>query len=142
MGANWRGRSAWLAAGVLLLLARPSGSAPADDGVPSGMVAFFAGGKACPADWVVADEAAGRMLVGVTDINNIGMKVGTPLGDQEDRTHSHTFAATATIDQKNIAAAGGGNDSAAQPGDVTSSGMTKDAHSGLPFTQLIVCKKP
>jgi hypothetical protein len=124
------------------MLARPSGSAPADDGAPSGMVAFFAGGNACPAGWAVADEAAGRMLVGVSDVNNIGMHVGTPLGDQEDRTHSHTFAAKATIDQKNIAAAGGGNDSAAEAGDVTTSGMTKDARSGLPFTQLIVCKKP
>ena len=55
MGANWRGRSAWLTAGVLLMLARPSGSAPADDGAPSGMVAFFAGGNACPAGWTVAD---------------------------------------------------------------------------------------
>lgn len=142
MGANWRGRSAWLAAGVLVLLARPSGSAPADDGVPSGMIAYFAGTNGCPDGWTAATEAAGRIAVGVTDVNNIGLTTGTPLANQEDRVHTHTFAASATIDDKNIAAAGGSNDSAAQAGAITTAGMTAEATTGLPFTQLIVCKKP
>lgn len=125
-----------------MLCARPSGSAPTDDGVPSGMIAYFTGGNGCPDGWTAAAEAAGRIAVGVTDVNNIGLGTGTPLGDQEDRVHTHSFTATTSIDNKNIAAAGGGNDSAAQAGTIATAGMTEEATTGLPFTQLIVCKKP
>ena len=125
-----------------MALARPSGSAATGDGAPSGMVAYFASGSACPTGWVIADEVAGRMVVGVSDVNNIGLRVGTPLADQEDRAHMHSFTATTSIPSKNLAAADGSNNSAAQSGGVTSDGMAGAATTGLPFTQLIVCKKP
>ena len=92
-----RARWQWLIAGGVLLLARPSGSAPGDDGAPRGMVAFFSAGTGCPDGWQAATIAAGRMLVAVQDVNNLGSRVGTPLGDQEDRGHTHAFQATATI---------------------------------------------
>jgi hypothetical protein len=137
-----RTRWPWLVAGALLLSARPSGSAPADDGAPSGMVAFFAAGTGCPAGWMAATEAAGRIVVAATDSNVIGRRIGVPLLDQEDRAHTHTFTATTTIAVKNVAAFDGGNNQAAQAGTLMSGGTMAEARTGLPFVQLVVCKKP
>jgi hypothetical protein len=132
----------WLILGGVLLAARPSGSAPEDDGVPRGMVAFFVGASGCPAGWVTASEAAGRMLVAVDDSNSLGRRIGVPLGDRDDPSHTHAFTASGTIAVKNLAAADGGNQSAAQPGVLATTGTTLPARTGLPFVQLVVCKKP
>lgn len=136
--ATWQ----WLIAGGVLLLGAPSGSAPGDDGAPRGMVAFFAAGSGCPDGWQAASAAAGRLVVGVRDVNDVGSRVGLPLGDREDRAHLHAFSAGAMIGVKNLAAADGGNQSAAQPGASTTAGSTLPARTGLPFTQLIVCRRP
>ena len=106
------------------------------------MVAFFDAASGCPDGWMAATEASGRFLVATNDTNAIGQRVGTPLGDQEDRTHVHSFSATAMLDTRNLAAADGDNDQAAQPGGVAADGTTAPATTGLPFTQLVVCKKP
>src|SRR4051812_27390021 len=78
-------------AGLWLVNATPAAGGPDDDGVPSGVVAFFAGGK-CPMGWVVAAGAQGRLVVGVVDGASAGAQVGTPLGDQEDRKHQHAYS--------------------------------------------------
>jgi hypothetical protein len=135
-------RGRWLLLAALLLPARASTSAPADDGAPSGMVGFFAAATGCPDGWMVASEASGRIPVAASDANAVGRRVGAPLADQEDRAHSHGFVATAVIATRNLAAADGGNDQAAQPGTLTASGTTAAAPTGLPFVQLVVCQKP
>lgn len=132
----------WGLAAAVVLLARPSTSAPADDGVPSGMVAYFAAGSGCPDGWQPAAEAQGRIAVAIVSSNNVGMRVGTPLVDQEDRTHTHSYTAVASIPSKSVSAADGSNDQAADSGGLGASGTTDEARTGLPFTQLIVCAKP
>jgi hypothetical protein len=132
----------WLAAAALLLFSRPSASTPADDGVPSGTVAFFARGSGCPEGWMVATSASGRVIVAANDGNVVGQRVGDPLGDQEDRGHSHSYTATATIPTRNLAALDGGNKQAAQPGALEVKGDTIWSPSGLPYVQLTVCRKP
>jgi hypothetical protein len=128
------------AAGALLFSARAGGDPPADDGVPRGTVAFFAGGL-CPEGWMVAADAAGRLILPVTSDVFAGKKVGQPLGPEEDRAHRHTFAGSASLPAKNIAAANGGNQAAAAAGEEGWS-VEVAAPSGLPFIQLLACEKP
>jgi hypothetical protein len=117
---------------------------PVDDGVPSGTVAFFSfegtGGN-CPAGWAAATSVQGRLVVGVTEPDQVGLLVGTPLTDQEDRTHIHPYEATVHLPSKNIAGADGGNHNGAQSGDHAVAGSSENASSGLPFVQLLVCEK-
>jgi hypothetical protein len=136
-------RWSWLLGGAaLLLFARPSGSAPADDGVPSGTVAFFAAGSGCPDGWQVAKSAAGRVLVAANNGNVVGQRVGDALGDQEDRTHTHSYVATTTVPTRNIVALNGSNNQAAQAGTLEVKADAAFSSSELPFVQLTVCRKP
>lgn len=64
----------------------------AGGGVPSGAVMFF-NLSACPAGWTELAEAQGRYLVGVPPGGTLGAKVGSALGDRENRPvgqHGHT----------------------------------------------------
>jgi hypothetical protein len=128
----------------LALGKRATAETPVEDGVPKGTVAFFSfdgtGGN-CPAGWVAATQVQGRMVVGVTEPDQVGVLVGTPLTDQEDRTHIHPFEGTVHLPSKNIAGADGGNHNGAQSGDHVVSGNSENAGSGLPFVQLLVCEK-
>jgi hypothetical protein len=114
---------------------------PADDGVPSGTIAFFNGGS-CPEEWQVADELRGRMIVGVTNAELAGITVGEPFSDREERGHQHTYSGQVTIPDKAIAAADGpnGNGAKAKTYDIT--GTTTKETSNLPFVQVQACVKP
>lgn len=111
-----------------------------DDASPAGMVAFFAG-AACPLGWAPMDAAAGRVIVGVTSGDAAGRTVGIPLGDREDRTHTHDFRTTVTLGPRNIAGADGTNNQGAQSGEYTVRGSTAPAPSGNAFIQYRVCVK-
>jgi hypothetical protein len=117
------------------------GDPPVDDGVPSGTVAFFGAGTSCPAGWAIATQVQGRAIVGVTDGAQGGITVGMPLGDREDRTHTHAFTGDVTLTERGIAAANGSNNSAANAQTYTVTGSTDPATSGAPFIQLRACVK-
>jgi hypothetical protein len=131
-----------MCAGALALRLPP---AAGDDGAvdaPSGTVAFFSGvAGVCPQGWRVATEAAGRLLIGVQAADSVGKFVGTPLTNEEDRTHAHSFLATVALPYKSISAADGSNDQGAAAQTYTDSGMTQPASTGLPFIQLVACVK-
>jgi hypothetical protein len=141
------GRSTWgrlavlsLASGLWLTGARPAaGDPPGDDGAPTGVVAFFAGG-ACPKGWTVAGNVQGRLVVGVTDGAGAGVQVGAPLGDREDRLHKHTYEGTVALPYKSISGADGSTNGAAAM-TYPVSGTAVGATSGLPFTQVQPCVK-
>lgn len=128
------GLVAWVA------LAGKAEGGPMDDGVPSGTVAFFSGG-ACPAGWTTAATVQGRLVVGVVDGANVGVQVGTPLGDQEDRQHQHTYTGSVTLGSDDIAGADGPNQSGAAAQAYTVMGTTGMAPTGLPFVQVQPCVK-
>jgi hypothetical protein len=71
------------------------------DGVPSGAVMMF-DLSACPSGWTELTQARGRALVGLPAGGTGGGTVGTPLGNLEDRAHSHAVdpapAATTAAD--------------------------------------------
>ena len=135
---------AGLGAGIWLAVAGSApGTAqggPGDDGVPSGTIAFFAGG-ACPAGWTTAAAVQGRLVVGVADGSKGGVTVGTPLGDQEDRQHQHAYTGTVQISSQNIAAADGSNNQGAAAQAYTVAGNTDMGSTSLPFVQVQPCLK-
>jgi hypothetical protein len=116
------------------------GDTPADDEVPSGAVAFFGGG-ACPEGWAPADEVEGRPVVGVTEGANVGVTVGAPLGDREDRTHEHPFSGNVALSGKGAFATDGSNNDGAAARSYVVKGATSAKTSGLAFVQVQACAK-
>ena len=113
-----------------------------EDGVPRTTVAFFTSvADACPAGWVKAGYASGRLVVGVTKGERVMRTVGSPLADQEDRPHRHSFNGTALLKNKKIIAADGGDIDGAKAMSYPVPGETAMAPSGLPFVQLVACEK-
>lgn len=110
------------------------------DAAPPGMV-LFATGATCPSGWSVHIASQGRMLVGATLGGDVGLAVQTPLSDREDRTHTHAVTVTATLSQRNIAAANGPNNNGAAPGTVSATLPSAPATSGLAFVQRLACVK-
>lgn len=142
-------RSALLRLAILALAASPwllragraRGGPPADDGVPSGTVAFFSGGT-CPPGWTPATEVQGRLVLGAPGDGAVGVTVGDPLADREDRGHQHAYSGSVQTADKAIAAADGSNNSGAQAQSYTVTGTTEAQPSGLPFVQAQACAKP
>jgi hypothetical protein len=123
-----------------LLRATPApaqGSAP--DGAPPGMIAYFGQGNGCPTGWAVAETAEGRIALGTNVGALAGTAVGTPLGDREDRKHTHSYGVQISLSSNNIAGAGGSNTQAAANGTYGASLATSPAPSGLPFVQYRGC---
>lgn len=143
-------RRRWFPLGPAILLAIASiaisqnevtGEPMAEDGAPSGMVGFVAGGV-CPPGWVHSFDLEGRILVGTVDKAEIGETVGSPFTDREVRVHHHDYTGTIDLPKKNIAGANGGNQSGAAWGTYSVMGATTDSESGLPFVQMEGCVKP
>ena len=111
------------------------------DTAPPGIV-LFASDATCPEGWVPYEPARGRLVVGAPGGGDVGRTVGSPLADREDRQHVHTVTLGLTLAQKNIAAANGGNQDGAAPGSHQTTFVTQSVPSGLPFRQLLACKKP
>ncbi len=116
----------------------PGGSAPGP--VPSGLVASFTA-SSCPSGWSPATAAAGRLVVGAADGSGVGVQVGIPLGDQEDRSHSHGVSLNLQPPVKSVAGANGGNGQAADNAATEASSQSGAAASGMPFVQWQACQK-
>jgi hypothetical protein len=124
-----------------LALAGPAQGGPQDDdGVPPGTMAFFTGG-ACPAGWTTATAVQGRLVVAVADPANGGVAVGTPLADQENRQHQHTYTGAVTLGSDSVSAGDGPNNNGAAAEAYTVTGTTGSASSSLPFVQVQPCSK-
>lgn len=130
-----------LGAFVVLGQSRASGGPAEDDGAPSGMIAYVQGGQ-CPLGWEPALLVEGRLVVAVDDGANVGVEVGAPLGDREDRAHSHAYSGEIALASKNIAGADGSNNSGAAAQAYPIAGTTAEDTSGLPFVQVKACVKP
>jgi hypothetical protein len=145
-----RDRFAWgrvAALGLLLscaALVRPSTahgdtSDPRDE-VPTGAVAFFGGG-ACPPGWAPAEDLEGRAVIGVTASPHVGVTVGKPLADREDRAHEHAFKGAVTLATRGSLVLDGGNRDGAAAKAYTVSGVTSATTSGMAFVQVQACAK-
>lgn len=133
-----------LAVAALLLPGRHAASdESAGDGAPPGAVVFFmmTDNGICPDGWKPATYATGRLVAGVTSADEVGVAVGTPLDDQEDRKHRHVYTGMIELPYKSVSAPNGGNASGAAAGMYPVADMTGEASSGLPFIQLLACEK-
>ncbi len=140
--------AAMAALGALAAFAWPrlekqaNGEEPVTDKVaPRGMIAFFAGG-ACPPGWVPAEEVEGRLVVAVTEPSAVSVKVGAPLADREDRTHTHAVSGKVTLSSKDVVAFDGSNKDGAAAGVYSVAGTASAETTGLPFVQVRACARP
>ncbi|HRI70243.1 MAG TPA: hypothetical protein PK156_38695 [Polyangium sp.] len=125
-----------------VLRSRDASSEPmVTDGAPSGMVTF-AGGGVCPPGWVHMSDLEGRTVVGTVTKEDVGIDVGTPFADREDRVHHHHFTGSATIAPKAVSIPNGGNGIVAEAGMYSIEGTTEDGAGKLPFFQMEACIKP
>jgi len=110
------------------------------DGFPEGAIAPFLS-TACPGGWSRYDEATGRTIVPVAG-EAAGAAVGDPLGRSEQRAHHHDLPVTVDLGSVSFAGiAGEANHGVARGGQVEVGAVTDDGVAGLPYAQLLFCRK-
>ncbi len=118
-----------------------SGGATNGDAIPTGAVSFFTA-TTCPEGWSPFDAGAGRLLLPTVGNAVGGTPYGMPLANGEDRTHTHDVSATFSLPSISYAGvAGGGNHGVAAAGSPKLGISADPASTGLPYVQLLVCKK-
>ncbi len=114
---------------------------PLGDSLPTGAIFFFSAAS-CPDGWVPFDDGAGRVAVPTTGGAAGGAVRGVPLRSGEDRTHTHHLSASFTLgDVSYVGVVGGANMGVGAAGAVSFSTTTEPASTGLPYVQLLVCRK-
>lgn len=117
------------------------GGAPQGDAIPKGAVSFY-NAPSCPEGWARFDSGKGRVLVPSLAGMPSGTPVGAPLTSGEDRTHTHDVMGTFTLpDVSYVGIAGGGNGGVSEAGDVSFMTTSDPASTGIPYLQLLACKK-
>jgi hypothetical protein len=126
------------------------GPAFAEDPYPMGALAFF-DAQSCPAGWQTATDAAGFFLVPFAPPippQQIGATVNNPLSSGEDRTHTHTFSSSISLTNMSYAGVAGCvswlglcDKQTSASGTMTFSGTTGASSSGVPYQQLLLCRK-
>lgn len=106
--------------------------------LPRGFTAFF-GGDECPVGWKAMEAARGRLILSVTDPKAVGVTVGKPLQDQEDREHQHGFSTEVVVPVQEVAAIDCCNNQGAHQGTYPIHSATALNPSGYPFTQMLLC---
>jgi hypothetical protein len=120
-----------------------SGGGPGarDDALPRGTIGFFQV-PACPSGWEPYKAAAGRAVLPTIADAAGGTTVGEPLLSGEERTHTHGVQATFDLVPITYAGvSGGGNTGVAAAGAVTFETTAGASSTGLPYVQLLACKK-
>ncbi len=118
------------------------GNAPTGrDAIPQNGIGFFQM-PACPTGWEPFKAASGRAILPTVGTMAGGATVGTPLGSGEERKHTHSVqAAFNLIDISYVGVAGGGNSGVAKAGAASFTTTSDPASTGLPYVQLLACKK-
>ncbi len=117
------------------------GSAPKGDAIPGGAVSFFAR-PSCPEGWKAFEAGNGRLLLPTLGNAAGGTKYGDPLASGEDRAHTHVIKGSFAVPSTSFAGVvGGGNHGVGTAGVVKFEGPAEPASTGLPYVQLLVCKK-
>ena len=117
------------------------GNLPDGDAFPAGAVSSF-NRLGCPPDWSAFDEAAGRVIVAA----NAGLPRGTLIGDRlssgEDRQHEHELSGSVSVTTvKSKGSEPGPNGTFVSGGNYPFVGTSKPTPAGIPYRQLMVCKK-
>lgn len=111
------------------------------DSLPAGAVSFF-NRKTCPIGWEAYALAAGRTVVPSIGRDPVGNTQGEPLADREERQHSHTLTGSVGTESVSyVGIAGEANHGVARSGSYPLSLRSEPAASGLPYLQLLICRK-
>jgi hypothetical protein len=111
------------------------------DALPPSAVSFFLG-TGCPTGWVPYMAGDGRFLVPTVATFPAGLTTGTPLMSGEDRTHTHSVSATWSLGSTSyVGVSGGGNGGVTSAGNVMMTTQSDAASTGLPYIQLLACRK-
>jgi hypothetical protein len=114
---------------------------PAPDSLPAGAISFF-NAAACPASWTPFAEGKGRFLVPTIGADPPLKTAGEPLKDGEDRQHDHAVTAEAELTAVSFAGiAGEANHGVAGQQTAAIAAPAAKVSSGLPYVQLLACKK-
>ncbi len=116
------------------------GNGNGTDSYPTDTVSFFTG-NACPTGWEPYTTGQGRTIVPTLGPGAGGGTRGTPLTTGEDRTHTHFASPQVTIGSVSYALVTGSGLNVGMAGPVIMNGSTNAASSGLPYVQLLVCRK-
>jgi len=118
------------------------GGEPADgDSLPEGAISYFKQ-LACPKGWEPFEDAHGRSLVPAAEGFPRGTTIGEPLDSAEERSHDHAVSIDIEVPEISYAGApGGGNGGVGQSGTVTFATTAASAPDGVPYVQMLVCKK-
>lgn len=111
------------------------------DSLPAGAVSFF-NRKTCPVGWEPFALGAGRTVVPSIGRDPVGNTWGEPLQDSEERAHNHSLSGTVSTGSVSyIGIAGEANHGVARAGSYALSLTSSPAPSGLPYLQLLSCRK-
>lgn len=119
----------------------PSPPVEEGDALPGGTISFY-NSAACPEGWIPFSEGEGRVVVPTVGQEEPLSVQGSPLEDGEDRLHDHAIKAEVSLDSVTYAGvAGEANHNVAKAQVVAVSATAEKASSGLPYVQLLACKK-
>ncbi len=110
------------------------------DALPVGALAWFDTAN-CPAGWLAEPQAVGRTIV-PGDSTTAGQADGTPLAPGEDRKHTHDVkgsVSTSAVSFVGIASCC--NAGLATSGTWDATGSALAASSGVPYVELLACRK-
>ena len=111
----------------------------ATDALPTGAISLFLA-TSCPSGWSSYDAAAGRAIVPTK--SDPSVVVGAPLARNEIRAHHHDATVGVDLSSTSFAGiAGASNTGVAAAGHIDGAIATADGDSGLPYVQLLACKK-
>jgi len=143
---SWKERRRAATIAVLTMWIVPSitmGQEASVDGFPMGAIAYF-NLQSCPPGWETAAELAGFTLVPFASVpaGMLGQTVNPPLANGEDRTHAHTLSSSITVPEvKYVGIVGGGNSDTSKDGTFSITGDTDSVSAGIPYIQLLLCRK-
>jgi len=122
----------------------PPPDAPAPGGpdpFPENAIAFYLA-TACPDGWEPYDAARGRTIVPVAAGADVGATVGAALGRNEQRGHDHVIPVEVELASHSyVGVAGGGNSGVTRQGLFQANAPTDRVTAGLPYAQLLICRK-
>ena len=111
------------------------------DSLPAGAVSYF-NRRTCPVGWEPFSLGVGRTVVPSVGGDPVGNPQGEPLADSEERVHGHTLSGSvSTSSVSYIGIAGEANHGVARAGSYAVSLTASPAPSGLPYLQLLTCRK-
>lgn len=119
------------------------GQEASQDAYPLGAIAYF-NLQSCPAGWETASELAGFSLVPFAAVppGMLGKTVNSPLAGGEARSHTHTLSSSISVPEvKYVGVVGGRNSDTSKDGTMKVTGGTDLVDAGIPYIQLLLCRK-